>query len=176
MVAFSLTEEQLAFAEMARDFAAGEIRPIAPEHDREATMPQDVITAAHGLGLMNTHVPERFGGLGLGYLDEALIAEELGWACAGIGTSLIVNGLASTPLMLAGSDELQAHYLGRLVDEPRLASFCRTEPDAGSDAAGMRTTAVRDNGGYVLNGSKCFITNGGYADWYSVFAKTDRSA
>jgi acyl-CoA dehydrogenase len=95
---------------------------------------------------------------------------------SGIATSISANGLASAPLAIGGSEELKKHYLGMLTEDFKLASFCLTEPDAGSDVSGMRTTAVRKGDKYVINGSKCFITNGGYADWYTVYAKTDKEA
>src|SRR5687767_272717 len=161
---------------MAHDFAAKEIRPVAWEHDKDGSWPDDVLRKAWELGLMNTHVPEEYGGPGASYLDGCIIEEELSWGCSGITTSLGANGLASAPLALAGSDELKKQYLGMLTEDFKLASFCLTEPDAGSDVSGMRTTAVRKGDKYVLNGSKCFITNGGYADWFSVYAKTDKEA
>jgi acyl-CoA dehydrogenase len=125
---------------------------------------------------MNVHVPEEYGGPGLSYLDGCIIEEELSWGCSGITTSLGANGLAGAPVALGGSDEVKAEYFGELIDGPRLASFCLTEPDAGSDVSGMRTRAKRVGDKYVLNGSKCFITNGGYADWFTVYAKTDPEA
>src|ERR671925_2372407 len=109
-------------------------------------------------------------------MDGVLIEEELGWGCSGIGTSISCNGLAFAPVLLGGSEEIKKKYLGMLTEEPRLASFCLTEPDAGSDVSGMRTTATKMGDEYVINGSKCFITNGGYADWYTVYAKTDKDA
>jgi acyl-CoA dehydrogenase len=176
MVDFTLTEEQQNIRRMAHDFAEHEIRPLAWEYDRDATWPREIINKAWGLGLVNSQLPSEYGGVGLSYLDGCLIAEELAWGCAAIATTLGANGLASTPVLLGGSDEIKKTYLGMLGEEPRLASFCLTEPDAGSDVAGMRTTAVRKGDKYVINGSKCFITNGGYADWYTVYAKTDRDA
>src|SRR5438552_10364986 len=125
---------------------------------------------------MNSHIPEEYGGAGAGYLDGCLIEEELSWGCSGIQTTLGCNGLASTPVSLGGSEEIKREYLGRLTEAPLLASFYLTEPDAGSDVSGMRTTAVRRGDKYVINGSKCFITNGGYANWYTVYAKTDKGA
>ena len=125
---------------------------------------------------MNTHLPEEYGGPGLDYLTGCLIEEEMGWGCSGIGTSLTCNGLATAPIMLGGSEEIKQKYLGMLTEEFKLASFCLTEPDAGSDVSGMRTTAVKMGDKYVINGSKCFITNGGYADYYTVYAKTDKDA
>jgi acyl-CoA dehydrogenase len=161
---------------MAHDFAVKEIRPVAWEYDRDGTWPQDIIEKAWAVGLMNSHIPEEYGGAGAGYLDGCVIEEELSWGCSGIQTSLGCNGLASTPVLIGGSEEIKKEYLGRLTEAPLLASFCLTEPDAGSDVSGMRTTAELRGDKYVLNGSKCFITNGGYANWYTVFAKTDKDA
>jgi acyl-CoA dehydrogenase len=176
VVDFTLTDEQKALREMAHDFAEKEIRPVAWEYDKDGTWPEEILKKAWELGLMNSHIPEEYGGPGASYLEGCLIEEELGWGCSGIGTSIACNGLASAPLMLGGSEELKKEYLGRLVDEPNLASFCLTEPDAGSDVSGMKTTAVKKGDKWVINGSKCFITNGGYADWYTVYAKTDKEA
>jgi acyl-CoA dehydrogenase len=176
MVDFTLTEQQEDMREMAHDFAEKEIRPVAWEYDRHGTWPAAIIEQAWDLGLMNSHFPERYGGAGASYLEGSLIAEELAWGCAAIATTLGANDLAATPVILGGSDRIKETYLGRLTEEPKLASFCLTEPDAGSDVSSMRTTAVRKADRYVINGSKCFITNGGYADWYTVYAKTDPDA
>ncbi len=176
MVDFKLTEEQESMREMAHDFAEKEIRPVAWEYDKEGTWPEVIIKKAWELGLMNSHLPAQYGGVGASYLDGCLIGEELAWGCAAIGTTLGANELASAPVLLGGSNEIKTKYLGRLTEEPKLASFCLTEPDAGSDVSGMRTTAVKKGDKYVINGSKCFITNGGYADWYTVYAKTDKDA
>jgi acyl-CoA dehydrogenase len=176
VVDFTLTDEQKNLREMAHDFAVKEIRPVAWEFDRDGTWPQEIIEKAWEVGLMNTHVPEEYGGPGAGYLDGVLIEEELSWGCSGIQTSLGCNGLATAPVVLAASDELKKEYLGRLTEAPLLASFCLTEPDAGSDVSGMKTTAVKQGDKWVINGSKCFITNGGYANWYTVYAKTDKEA
>ena len=176
MVDFTLTEEQKSIQEMAHDFAEKEIRPVAAQYDRDATWPGEIIDKAWELGLMNVHLPAEYGGPGLGFLDGALIEEEISWGCSGIGTSLSCNGLATAPIILAGSEELKKDYLGRLTEAPLLASFCLTEPDAGSDVSAMKTTAVRNGDKWVINGSKSFITNGEYANWYAVYAKTDREA
>jgi acyl-CoA dehydrogenase len=109
-------------------------------------------------------------------MDGCLIEEELAWGCSGIQTTLGANGLAGAPVVIGGSEEIKRKYLGMLTEEPKLASFCLTEPDAGSDVSGMRTRAVKKGDKYVINGSKCFITNGGYANWYTVYAKTDPDA
>jgi acyl-CoA dehydrogenase len=176
MVDFSLTDEQKNLRELAHDFAAKEIRPVAWELDRDGAWPQAIIDKAHEVGLMNTHMPEEYGGAGLNYLDGCIIEEELSWGCSGVQTSLGANGLASAPVMLGGSEDVKREFAEELVAEPKLASFCLTEPDAGSDVSGMRTRAVRQGDTYVLNGSKCFITNGSYADWFVVYAKTDPEA
>src|SRR3954449_5179929 len=176
MVDFTLTEEQKALREMAHDFAEKEIRPVAWEYDKDGTWPQEILEKAWELGLMNAHIPEAYGGPGVSYLEGALIEEELSWGCSGIATSIGANGLATAPLAIGGSEELKRKYLGMLTEAPLFSSFCLTEPDAGSDVSGMRTTAVRKGDKWVVNGSKCFITNGGYASFYTVYAKTDKEA
>jgi len=176
VVDFTLSDEQKDLRELAHDFAAKEIRPVAWEYDRESTWPQEIVEKAWEVGLMNIHLPEEYGGPGLDYLSGCLIEEEMGWGCSGIATSLTCNGLALAPVALGGSEKIKRHYLGMLAEEPKLASFCLTEPDAGSDVSGMRTTAVRKGSGYVINGTKTFITNGSHADWYTVYAKTDMDA
>ena len=176
MVVFTLTDEQRNMRELAHDFAEKEIRPVAWDYDKDGTWPQEIIDKAWELGLMNGHLPEEYGGPGLTYLDGCVIEEEIAWGCSGIGTSLSCNGLATAPIALAASEELKKEYLGRLSEAPLLASFCLTEPDAGSDVSGMKTNAVRKGDKWVINGSKCFITNGSYANWYTVYAKTDKEA
>ncbi|HEU4658801.1 MAG TPA: acyl-CoA dehydrogenase family protein [Capillimicrobium sp.] len=176
MVDFTLTDEQKNLREMAHDFAEKEIRPVAWEYDKDGTWPQDILDKAWEVGLMNTHAPEEFGGPGLSFLDGTLVEEELAWGCSGIATSIGANGLAAAPVQLGGSYEVQKEYFTSLTEEKKLASFCLTEPDAGSDVSGMRTRAVKKGDKYVINGSKCFITNGTYADWYTVYAKTDPDA
>ncbi len=125
---------------------------------------------------MNTHIPEEYGGAGLTYLDGCIIEEELAWGCSGIQTSLGANGLAGAPVGLGGSEEVKKEFFEALAAEPKLASFCLTEPGAGSDVSGMRTKAVKKGDKYVITGQKCFITNGQYADYYTVYAKTDLDA
>jgi acyl-CoA dehydrogenase len=176
VVDFTLTDEQKALREMAHDFAEKEMRPKAWEYDKDGAWPEDVLRKAWELGLMNSHIPEEYGGPGASNFEGALIEEEIGWGCSGIGTSLAANGLALAPLMIGGSEELKKRVLGHVTSEPIFASFCLTEPDAGSDVSGMRTTATRRGDTYVINGSKCFITNGSYASYYTVYAKTDKEA
>jgi len=176
MVDFTLTDEQQALRDMAHDFAEKEIRPVAWEFDRDGTWPEQVLRKSWELGLMNSHLPEEYGGPGASFFDGALIEEELSWGCSGIATSIAANGLATAPIVLGASDDLKRRYLGMLAEAPLYASFCLTEPDAGSDVSGMRTTAVRKGDKWVINGSKCFITNGGYASYFTVYAKTDKDA
>src|SRR5205823_15060950 len=125
------------------------------------------------VGLMNLNVPTEYGGLGLNAFDGMLVAEELNWGCTGIATSLGANGLGAGPVVIAGTDEQKAKWLPPLIESPILCSFGLSEPEAGSDVARLKTSAVRRGDEYVLNGSKTFITNAGYADWTVVFAKTD---
>jgi len=176
VVDFTLTDEQKNLRELAHDFAEKEIRPVAWEYDKDGHWPAEIIEKAWELGLMNNHIPEEYGGPGIGYLDGCILEEELSWGCSGIQTSVGCNGLATAPLILAGSDELKKEYLGRLTEAPLLASFCLTEPDAGSDVAAMKTRAVKRGDKYVISGSKCFITNGSHANYYTVYAKTDPDA
>jgi acyl-CoA dehydrogenase len=176
VVDLTLSDEQKDLRELAHSFAEKDIRKVAWEYDKEGTWPQEIVEKAWEIGLMNTHVPEAYGGAELDYLSGCLIEEEMGWGCSGIGTSLMANGLAATPVMLGGSEDVKKEYLGMLTEAPKLASFCLTEPDAGSDVSGMKTMAVKKGDKYVINGSKCFITNGGYADWFTVYAKTDKDA
>jgi acyl-CoA dehydrogenase len=135
--------------------------------------PAEVVARAHALGLMNLHVPEEYGGLGLSAFDGLLVGEELSWGCSGIGTSITANGLGAGPVILFGSPEQKARWLPPLVEQPILCSFALSEPGAGSDVAALRTSASRKGDEYVLNGSKTFITNAGHAEWAVVFAKTD---
>jgi alkylation response protein AidB-like acyl-CoA dehydrogenase len=170
MVAFSLTEEQKALRKMARDFAQNEMAPLAAEYDESGEFPWPIIEKAHGLGLVNITIPEAYGGMGGTAIEECLVAEELFAGCAGMGTSMLANNLAVTPIILAGTHEQKQRFLEPLADEPIMAAFCLTEPNAGSDVANLRTSVTKDSGDYLLNGSKMFITNGGVAQTYSVFA------
>jgi acyl-CoA dehydrogenase len=174
-VSFALTEEQKALRELAHQFAEKEIRPRAAEYDELSIHPADVIAKAHELGLMNAHLPAEHGGLELSVFDGMLIGEELAWGCSGMATSIAANALGAAPVLIAGTDEQKRRFLAPLVDEPSLCSFALTEPNAGSDVSGIRTTAVRHGDEYILNGSKMFITNAGHAAWLVVFASTDRS-
>jgi acyl-CoA dehydrogenase len=175
-ISFDLNEEQRQFQELAHLFAENEIRPVAPHYDETEEFPWDLIKKAHELGLMTYMFPEEFGGAGVtSAVTDCIVTEELAWGCAGVATALGGTGLCATPIMLAGNPTQKAKYLMRLTD-PRqlhLGAYAITEPNAGSDVASMRTTAKKVSGGYVLNGTKHFITNGGLADIYTVFATLD---
>ncbi len=170
---FDPTEEQQALREAARRFAREEIAPVARELDEAERFPRELTFQALSLGLGNTGVPEAFGGPGLGVLETCLIVEELAWACAGVTTGLLASDLGLTPILLAGTDAQKREWLGRAARGPELACFGLSEPDAGSDVAGMRMRAERAGDGYVLNGTKCWITNGGEASIATVFATLD---
>src|SRR5215211_3716967 len=174
-ISFELTEEQRELRRLAREFAEKESRPKAAEYDEHSTHPADIIATAHEVGLMNPHVPEEYGGLGLPGFEGMLIGEELSWGCAGIAVSIVANTLGSAPVVIAGTEEQKRRWLPPLVEAPILCSFGLSEPNAGSDVSGIQTTAVRHGDEYVLNGSKMFITNAGQADWLIVFASTDKS-
>ena len=175
-ISFGLSDEQRALRQLAREFAAKEIRPVAADYDERSEHPADVITKAHEVGLLNPHISEEYGGSGLSAFEQILIGEELAWGCSGIATSIVANILGSLPVLLAGSDEQKREWLPPLLEQPLLCSFALTEPGAGSDVSAIQTTAELRDGDYVLNGSKMFITNAGQAAWFVVFASTDREA
>lgn len=174
MIDFSLTDEQKQLQQLARDFARREIMPIASEYDQKEELPWHIVEKAHELGLLNLSIPEHAGGLGLGMFDECLIGEELAYGCMGIYTVLMASDLGITPILVGGTEEQQQRFLAPLVEKPALAAFALSEPNNGSDAAAMHTTAVLDGDEWVINGSKMWISNGGKAEVTVVFATTDR--
>ena len=175
-IGFDLDDQQQALQATARRFARDEIAPVAGALDAESKFPRALIQQAWELGLTNTVVPESLGGLGLSIVDATLIVEEIAWGCGGIATSVMTNDLALTPILVGGSEDQQREWVSPFVDEFRLAAFCLSEPAAGSDVAGLQLHASKDGDDYVLNGTKCWITNGGEADLFTVFATLDRSS
>ncbi len=173
MIDFSLTEEQKGCQKLARDFAQKEIVPVAPELDREQHHSPEIVEKFFTIGLLHYSVPEEYGGAGLGSLEGCLISEELGAACGGVAATLGANILGLTPFLIAGDAALKEELLTRHTAGPNLAAFCLTEAEAGSDVASLRTTATREGAEYVINGTKRFISNGGVASLYSVFAVED---
>jgi acyl-CoA dehydrogenase len=173
VVDFSLTEEQEFIRKLARDFAQKEMAPRAEHHDQTAEFPWEVIKKAHAADLLNVIIPEELGGVGAGSLEECLIAEEFFAGDAGMGTAMLANNLGLMPIVSSGSDAQKERFLTPFLDEPMMAAFCLTESGAGSDVANLRTSWKRDGDEYVLNGSKMFITNGGVASLYTVFATAE---
>ncbi len=179
MIDFSLTEDQQMYQKTAHDFAENVVRPASEHHDRTGEFPWEVLTKAWKLGLMNTMVSAEVGGLGLGCLDACIIGEEIAWGCTGIGTAMEANQLATSPLIMHGTDAQKQKYLGMLVNglrddgKPHMAAYGVTEPSAGSDVQGIKTKAVKKGDKYVINGQKMWITNAGHASWIFVLAYTD---
>ncbi|MEJ2721490.1 MAG: acyl-CoA dehydrogenase family protein, partial [bacterium] len=173
MIDFELTEEQLALQETARRFAEKEMKPVAAKYDQGHEFPWDVMEKAFQAGFLNCTVPVEYGGGGLNAVDTSIVSEELVMGCAGMFTTIMVNSLAFTPIVLFGTHEQKQKYLAPFAEKPMLAAFALTEREAGSDAGRVRTTAVLDGSEYVINGTKCFISNGGVATLLVVFALTD---
>ena len=169
----SLTEEQDALVATAREFTRKEIIPRASHYDETGEFPREIFKKAFETGLMNVEIPEAYGGLGGSCLDNCLVQEEVSFGCSGINTSMAANSLGATPLLVAGTDEQQKKWLSRLTSELTFCAYCCSEPDAGSDVAGMRTRVTKHGDDYVLNGQKRWITNGGVASFYTVFATFD---
>lgn len=170
---FALSAEQQEYQQLARKFAREEIIPVAAEYDRTGEYPWPLIKKAWELGLINTHIPPDYGGLGFGIFDACMVTEEIAYGCTGIQTAIEANSLGQMPVIIAGNDEQKKKYLGRMIAEPIVSSYCVTEPGAGSDVAGIRTKAEKKGDEYILNGQKMWITNGGHANWYFVLARTD---
>lgn len=176
MIGFEMTDEQREFRDLAHRFAEKTIRPVAPEADETEELPWEVLEKAHQAGLLTYQIPEEYNGGGIdSLLTRVIVDEEIFWGCAGIGSTLGGVGLCFTPLMVAGTEEQKAKYLPRFCDPSKvtLGAFAITEPSAGSDAGGITTLAKRKGDKYILNGTKTFITNGGVADIYVIFATMD---
>jgi alkylation response protein AidB-like acyl-CoA dehydrogenase len=173
-VDFTLTEDQRDILAMVHDFAEGEVRPRAAEIDEKAEYPADLVAKMADLGLMGIPFPEEYGGAGQSYVTFALVVEELCRACASTGLIMDVNiSLCGEPIWMFGTEDQKQRYLRPLAGGEKLGALAMTEPEAGSDAASIKTTAERRDGCYILNGRKIFITNGGVADIYVVTARTD---
>ena len=173
MIDFSLTEEQIALQEMAREFSQNELKPNAAKYDKGDEFPDEIMQKAFEVGFISCEIPSEYGGGGLSHLDTVLISEELSAGCVGMFTTMMATSLAFTPIILFGTEEQKKKFLTPFTEKLGYASFCMTEREAGSDAGGLLTKAIKDGDEYVINGSKCFITNGGIANLYVVFALTD---
>lgn len=175
-VSFELSQEQKELQKLANEFARDVIRPAAGHHDETGEWPDAIMKKGWELGLMNAHIPESCGGMGLGTFDGCLIDEELGWGCTGIATAMTANTLAQVPVIVAGSEAQKKKWLSPFTDAPLLCAYGVTEPNAGSDVAAVKTTALKKGDKYVLNGQKMWITGAGHASWFFVLAKTDPNA
>ncbi len=173
MLDFTLTPEQIALREKARRFAMEEVLPVAWYYDRIDETPMPVLEKAYRAGIMNGDIPEKYGGQGLGLLESAIVTEEISAACAGLATSIFDNSLGMEPILISDNEIARQKYLPRIAREFKLTSFATSEPTMGSDVAGLRCRAVADGEDYLLNGTKYWITNGGVADYVSVFATVD---
>jgi acyl-CoA dehydrogenase len=171
---YVLNEEQQALRDEAKKFAVGEILPHAATLDESAEFPREILKKAQTLGLMNLTLDDSLGGTGLGLFDTCLILEEVAAGCAGVATSLVANDLALTPINLYGNDDQKSRFIGEIISGGQFASFCLSEPGAGSDASGLSTTITAEGDSYLINGQKQWITNGGEASQYTVFATHDR--
>merc|ERR1719413_306501 len=169
---FTVTPEQQEYLDLAEQFTKNEIIPNAAHYDATGEYPWPVLKKAHETGLMNLHIPQEYGGMGLGTLDGCLITEKMAYGCTGIMTAIEANGLGSMPVMIAGNHE-QKKNLGRLIEEPLMCAYGVTEPGAGSDVSGVKTKAEKKGDEWVINGQKMWITNGGVANFYFVLARTD---
>src|SRR6266852_475914 len=170
---FYLSEDQRMIRDLARKIARERIAPRAAHYDETETYPEESIRALMDAGLYGIWLPEEYGGTDMGCLALALVCEEIAWACAAMATQYLDQPLGGLPILLAGTEEQKKKYLPRLATGEMLAAYSLSEPGAGSDAAGLRTTAVRKGDRYVLNGSKQWCTNGDHADVITVFATVD---
>ncbi|HHH41859.1 MAG TPA: acyl-CoA dehydrogenase [Chloroflexi bacterium] len=175
---FQLTEEQEMFRRAVRDFAEKELKPRAAQTDEDETLPWDALRKGIGLGLFGLNVPEAYGGAEMDAISAAIAIEEIGRVCGSTGLSIAAhNGLACAPLVAYGTPEQKARYLPRLTSGETLGALALTEPSGGSDlVGGVRTTAVRDGDGWLINGSKAWITNASLAEFIIVLARTDPEA
>jgi len=171
---YFLTEEQKMIKELAARIADEKIAPLAIQYDEEGIFPHDIVKILADSDLTGVYIPEEYGGFGGGVLEMSLVVEELSRACGGIALAFAGTGLGTFPIILFGNDEQKKKYLPDIAAGKKLAAFALTEANAGSDAAGIQTTAVLDGNEYILNGTKQWITNGGEADVYTVIACTNR--
>ncbi|NIM52142.1 MAG: acyl-CoA dehydrogenase [Gemmatimonadales bacterium] len=172
---YLLTEEQQAIKELCHQIAEEQIKPVAASYDETGEFPWDIVKILADADIFGVSIPEQYGGLGGGVLDMAIVTEELSWGCGGIALAYGATSLGAFPILLFGNEEQKAKYLPPIAAGKKLAAFAITEADAGSDAAAIRTSATRDGDGYVLNGTKQWITNGGEAEIYTVIAETDKT-
>jgi acyl-CoA dehydrogenase len=172
VISFSLTEEQEALQVMSREFAEKEMKPNAAKYDKGEEFSEDVMKKAFEVGFLTCTIPKEYGGGGLNDLDTVIISEELAAGCAGMYTTMMVNALAYTPIILFGTDEQKKKFLTPQTEKMSFASFCLTEREAGSDAGALKARARKVGSEYIINGSKCFTSNAVIASQYIVFANS----
>ena len=172
---YQLTEEQQLIRDLCHQIAEEKIKPIAQQYDESADFAWDIVKLLADSDIFGVSIPEQYGGMGGGVMEMALVTEELSWGCGGIALAFGATGLGAFPILLFGNEEQKQRTLPDIAAGKRLAAFCITEADAGSDAGGIKTTAAKDGNYYVLNGTKQWITNGGEAEVYTVIAATDKS-
>ncbi len=173
MVGFSLESKQKEIVEKYKDFTAKYIIPNTRKYDASTEFPWEIVKKAYDEGIMNGPMPKEYGGNGFSLFEGALASEELGYGCIGIGIGIDANTLALTPLFLAASDEQKKKWFGKIVEEKAVAGYCLTEPNAGSDVQGIKTTAIKKGDKYIINGHKRFITNAEVSSLLTVFALVD---
>lgn len=166
---FALSDQQQEYQNLAMKFAKAEMIPVAQKYDEEGKFPIEIMKKAFEAGLLNTCIPENYGGAGLSNLDAVLICESLAYGCMGMNSSFMANDLALLPIVIGASDEQKKKFLTPFTENFRIASFCLTEPGNGSDAAGIKTTFVDKGDHWEVSGNKMWITNAGYADLYVVY-------
>ena len=167
-----LTGDLKMLQELAHDFAVNEIIPKAEHYDQSGEWPWEIFNKARKAGLVYLNIPDEYGGPGANVLEECIVGEELAYGCSGVQTALMLSQLAALPVLIAGSEEQKERYFTQMTQKGKIMAYCMTEPDAGSDVAGIKTTALRKGDHYVLNGTKTWITDGPVASFFTVFAKT----
>jgi len=169
---FDLSSEQRMIRDLARNFSRKEIAPAAAGLDCDEDFPREIYDRAQALGLLNLTIPSDYGGVGLGVVDLVIVAEQLAWACTGVGLALELNAVVTDALLMGGDEPIKKEFLGRLADG-EIGCYALTEPGAGSDVAGIETTALLQGDRYLVNGSKTWISNATEAKFAIVFAMTD---
>ncbi|GAB5045911.1 acyl-CoA dehydrogenase family protein [Thermodesulfovibrio sp. TK110] len=172
---YFLTEEQKMIKDLARQIAEEHVKPVRAELDETGEFPWEIMKILAQADMFRVFIPAEYGGLGTGTLELCLVVEELSRVCLGVSTTYAANALGTYPILLFGTEEQKKKYLPDIADGKRLVAFALTEPNAGSDAGGIQTTATRDGDYYILNGRKQWITNGGEAEIYTVIALTDKA-
>ena len=175
MLDYLLTEDQKMIRDACREIAEEHIKPVRAKYDEDGTFPWDIVEVLRQADIFGVYIPEEYGGFGGGVLEMAIAMEEISRGCGGISLAFGATALGSYPILLFGGEEQKRKFLPEIAAGRKLAAFALTEANAGSDAAGIETTAVRDGDSYVLNGTKQWITNGGEAEVYAVITMTDRS-